>query len=101
MSDWRILSTIAAVGATSYAMRVSGFLAAGALPNTGALRRLLRLAPGNMFIAFAAASCFEGGWPSLAGGLLSLATMVVTKREWAALTAGFVAAAMAAAFRSG
>ena len=99
MSEWRVLAAILAVGASSYAMRAGGFLAAGALPNTGAIPRLLRLAPGNLFIAFTAAGYFGGGWPSLVGSLFALVTMIVAKREWAALAAGFAAAATAALFR--
>ena len=65
MPDSRVLAAIVAVGLASYAMRAGGFLAAGAIPPRGLLERLLRLAPGNLFVAFAAAGILEGGWPSL------------------------------------
>jgi hypothetical protein len=39
----------------------------------------------------------EGGWPSLVGSLGTVATMAATDREWAALGAGFAAAALASA----
>ena len=52
MSDWRIYLAILAVGAAAYAMRAGGFLVMGALPQTGLLPRLLRLAPGNLFVGF-------------------------------------------------
>ncbi len=55
------------------------------------------LAPGNLFAAFAAAGILQGGWPCFAGCLGAIATMAVTKREWAALGAGFGAAALASA----
>jgi uncharacterized membrane protein len=97
MPDPQTLAVILAVGAASYTMRAGGFLAAGALPQHGLLPRLLRLAPGNLFAAFAAAGILEGGWPSLIGCLGAVATMAATKREWAALGAGFAAAALAAA----
>jgi hypothetical protein len=97
MPEWRIVAVVFAVGAASYAMRTGGFLAASALPQSGLLPRLLRLAPGNLCVSFAAAGILEGGWPSLAGGLGAVATMAVTKREWAALGAGFGAAALIAA----
>ncbi len=97
MPDAQILGVVLAVGAASYAMRAGGFLAASALPQSGLLPRLLRLAPGNLFIAFAAAGILQGGWPSLVGCLGAVATMAATNREWAALGAGFGAAALAAA----
>ena len=94
MPDWRIVAVVFALGAASYAMRAGGFLAASALPQSGFLPRLLRLAPGNLCVSFAAAGILEGGWASLAGCLGAVATMAVTKREWAALGAGFGAAAL-------
>jgi uncharacterized membrane protein len=97
MSDSRVLGTILAVGLASYAMRAGGFLAVGALPENGTVSKLLRLAPGNLFVAFVAAGCIEGGWPSVAGCLSALATMAVTKKEWAALGVGLAAAALVSA----
>ena len=96
MPDAHILVVILAVGAASYAMRAGGFVAAGAMSEQGLLARLLRLAPGNLFAAFAAAGLLEGGWPSVAGSLAAVAAMAVTRREWAALGLGFAAAAIAA-----
>lgn len=97
MPEPQVLAAIFAVGAASYAMRAGGFLAAGAMPQRGLLPRLLRLAPGNLFVAFAAAGILEGGWPPLVACLGAVATMAATKREWAALGAGFAAAAIASA----
>ncbi len=97
MPEMQVLAVILAVGAASYAMRAGGFLAAGAMPERGLLPRLLRLAPGNLFAAFAAAGILQGGWPSLLGCIGAVATMAATKREWAALGAGFGAAAIASA----
>jgi hypothetical protein len=93
----QILAVILVLGLASYALRAGGFLAAAALPQAGLLPRLLRLAPGNLFVAFAAAGMLEGGGPSVAGCLAAVAVMAATKREWAALAAGFAAAALAAA----
>src|SRR5258705_13002575 len=97
MPDSRVLAAIVAVGLASYAMRAGGFLAAGVIPPRGLLERLLRLAPGNLFVAFAAAGILEGRWPSLVGGLRAGATMAATDREWAAPGAGFGAGAPASA----
>ena len=97
MPDPQILAAILAVGAASYAMRAGGFIAMGLLPQQGLLQRLLRLAPGNLFAAFAAAGMIEGGWPSTIGCLGAVLAMAVTKREWAALAAGFTLAAITAA----
>ncbi|HEY4163281.1 MAG TPA: AzlD domain-containing protein [Dongiaceae bacterium] len=99
MPDWKILAAIFAVGLTSYAMRAGGFVIAGAVSDKGSLSRLLRLAPGNLFVAFAAAGCLEGGLTSLVGSISAFAAMVITKREWAALAAGFAAAAIFVAFQ--
>jgi uncharacterized membrane protein len=97
MSDWRTLFTIGILGLACYAMRVGGFMAAGAIRKDSVVARFLRLAPGNLFIAFVAAACFEGGWPSVIGCTCALVVMAVTRKEWAALGAGFAAAALAAA----
>jgi uncharacterized membrane protein len=97
MPDTQVLAVILAVGAASYAMRAGGFLMASALPNLTLMQRLLRIAPGNLFVAFAAASVWEGGWTSLIGALAAVTAMAATKREWAALGAGFAAALVAAA----
>jgi uncharacterized membrane protein len=97
MPDWKIDLAILAVGLAAYAMRAGGFLAVGAMPQTGLVPRLLRLAPGNLFVAFAAAGILEGGWPSLIGCAGAIAAMAVTRKEWAALAAGFAGAALAAA----
>jgi len=99
MPEWEIFAVVFAVGAASYAMRTAGFLAAGALPQDGPWPKFLRLAPGNLFAAFAAAGIFEGGWVSLVGCLGAAATMAVTKREWAALGAGFALVALASMTR--
>jgi branched-subunit amino acid transport protein len=97
MPDWHAIAAILAVGGVCYAMRAGGFLAASALPAGGLLARLLRLAPGNLFVAFAGAGMLQGGWPSLIGCAAAVATMAATKREWAVLGAGFGAVGLAAA----
>lgn len=96
MPDWRIMAAIGCIAATSYAMRAGGFLVAGTMPAAGPMQRFLRLAPGNLFIAFIAAGCLSGGTPNIAGSLAALATMAVTRQAWAALISGFAAAALAA-----
>lgn len=97
MSEWRTLVTIGILGLACYALRVGGFMAAGAMRKDGVIARFFRLAPGNLFIAFVAAACFEGGWSSVIGCACALLVMAVTRKEWAALGAGFAAAALAAA----
>lgn len=96
MLDWRILAAIGVLGLVSYALRVGGFLAAGLARNDGAIATFLRLAPGNLFIAFVAAACIKGGWTNVIGSSAALGGMVATRREWVALTAGFCAAAVTA-----
>ena len=95
MPEWQIFAVVFAVGAASYAMRTIGFLAAGALPQDGLWPKFLRLAPGNLLVAFAAAGILEGGWVSLIGCLGAAAAMKATQREWAALGTGFILVALA------
>jgi branched-subunit amino acid transport protein len=99
MFEWPVIAAIFALGAASYAMRAGGFLTAGGLPRSALLARLLRLAPGNLCAAFAAAGILQGGWPSLAGCVGAVVAMAATKREWAALAVGFACAASIAAMR--
>ena len=96
MYDWRIFATIAALGLVSYALRSTGFLAAGLMREDSPVARFLHLAPGNLFVAFVAATCLEGGWANIAGCIAALLGMFATRREWFALAAGFLAAAIAA-----
>ena len=97
MSDWHVLAAIAALGLVSYTLRASGFLAAGLMREGGVVVRFFRLAPGNLFVAFVAAACFEGSWPGTIGCIAAVVVMGLTHKEWAAFTAGFSAAALAAA----
>jgi len=93
----QVIAVIVALGALSYALRASGFLAGSFLPRAGLLPRLLRLAPGNLVVAFTAAAIWQEGTASLLGSLASVAVMAVSGRDWAALLAGFAAAAASAA----
>lgn len=97
MPDFHVIAAIMAIGAASIAMRLTGYLAADTFPRGNATARLVRLAPGNLSIAFVALGCIESGWPSFAGSVVALIAMVYGKRQWAALIAGFVASALVAA----
>lgn len=101
MPDWHTFIAIGLLGLVSYAMRAGGFLAAGAIREGSIADRFLRLAPGNLFVAFVAAACLEGGRPNVLGCVCALVTMAVTGKEWAALGAGFLAAVVAAAMLGG
>lgn len=92
-----VLAVILVLGLASYAMRVGGFLAAGAMPRDGLFARLLRIAPGNLFVAFTASGILQGGWGSLAGCAAVAAVMAATRKEWLALAVGFAAVALATA----
>lgn len=98
MADWQTLATIGLLGCVSYALRSGGFLAAGLIQEHGAVARFLRLAPGNLFIAFVAAACVQGGLITVAGCATAFGVMAVCRKEWAALGAGFAVAALLAAF---
>jgi hypothetical protein len=93
MPEWRIIAVIGVLGAVSYALRAGGYLVAAGLPKGNVLPRVLRLASGNLFVAFVAGGIHGGGWPSLCGCLASVTAMALTGREWVALAAGFGAAA--------
>jgi branched-subunit amino acid transport protein len=97
MSEWQVITAILTVGCVSYGLRIGGFLAGSVLPQNGLWQKFLRLAPGNLFVAFAAAGILQGGWPSLFGCVGAVITMSVTNREWAALGAGFAATALTVA----
>jgi uncharacterized membrane protein len=92
MDDLRILGAIVVLGLTCYAMRAGGYVLASSLRDDGLIARFLRLAPGNLFIAFIVAGCLSGGVAGLVGTLAAAVTMAVTAREWAALGVGFGAA---------
>jgi len=97
MDDLQILGVIVVLGITCYAMRAGGYVLATSLRDDGLIARFLRLAPGNLFIAFIVAGCLSGGLAGLAGTLAALVTMAITAREWAALGAGFGVALATAA----
>jgi uncharacterized membrane protein len=99
MLDWRTLAAIGVLGLVSYAMRTGGFLAGRLMREGSAIARFFQLAPGNLFVAFVAAACLEGGLASIVGCTASLAVMTVTRKEWAALAVGFAAAALVAGVR--
>jgi uncharacterized membrane protein len=96
MLEWRTLAAICVLGLVSYAMRSGGFLAGGLMREGSAMAKFFQLAPGNLFVAFVAAACLEGGLASIVGCTASLTIMTVTRREWAALAVGFAAAALVA-----
>jgi hypothetical protein len=97
MTDLQVYVAIAAIGAASIAMRLTGYLAATALPKANLTARIVRLAPGNLSVAFVAVGCFQGGWPSTVGSLAALTAMIAFGRQWAALLLGFIASALVAA----
>jgi hypothetical protein len=97
MSDAALAGAILAVGVASYAMRAGGFLAAGLIDEASLAGRILRLLPGNMLVAFVAAGAWGGGGISAAGCAAGIVAMALTRREWAALAAGFAVAVLAAA----
>jgi uncharacterized membrane protein len=92
MDDLHLLGAIVVLGITCYAMRAGGYVIASSLRDDGLVARFLRLAPGNLFIAFIVAGCLSGGLAGVVGTLAAVVTMAVTAREWAALGVGFGAA---------
>uniref|UniRef100_A0ABS3MG06 Branched-chain amino acid ABC transporter permease n=2 Tax=Bradyrhizobium quebecense TaxID=2748629 RepID=A0ABS3MG06_9BRAD len=92
MKNLDVLGVIFILGLTCYAMRAGGYVLAASMRDDGIAARFLRLAPGNLFIAFIVSGCLSGGLAGLVGTLVALVTMAATAREWAALGAGFGAA---------
>ncbi len=92
MHDLKMLGAIVVLGVACYAMRAGGYVLASSLRNDGLVSRFLRLAPGNLFVAFIAAGCLSGGLAGLVGTLVAMVAMTITGKEWAALGAGFAAA---------
>jgi len=97
MTDPQVVAAIMAIGGASIAMRLTGYVAADVLPGTAVTARIVRLAPGNLSIAFVTIGCMQGGWPSFIGSAVALTGMVSSKRQWLALLLGFVASALVAA----
>lgn len=97
MHDLEVLGVICILGVTCYAMRAGGYILAASMRDDGVATRFLRLAPGNLFIAFIVGGCLSGGLAGLVGTIVALMTMAITAREWAALAAGFGAAVAASA----
>ena len=95
--DLQVLGVICVLGVTCYAMRAGGYVLAASMREDGIAARFLRLAPGNLFIAFIVGGCLSGGMAGLAGTAGAIATMAITSKEWAALGAGFGAALAASA----
>lgn len=90
------LLIICVLGCVSYSLRAGGYLAAGLFSADGVWGRVLKLAPGNLFVAFTAVGLWNSDWPALAGSFCALITMKLTQREWAALGVGFAVVALAA-----
>ena len=97
MTDLQVIAAIMAIGGASIAMRLTGYVAVDLLPGASVTARIVRLAPGNLSVAFVTIGCVQGGWPSVIGSAVALTGMVLSKRQWAALLMGFVAAALVAA----
>jgi hypothetical protein len=64
------LLIICVLGCVSYSLRAGGYIAASLFPANGIWARILKLAPGNLFVAFTAVGLWHSGWPVLAGSLL-------------------------------
>jgi hypothetical protein len=94
MSELQVLIIICTLGFVCYGLRAGGFLAASLFPRQGMLAQILKLAPGNLFVAFSAAGLWEGHWPAVVGSVGTVVVMAITKREWLALAVGFVAVAV-------
>lgn len=84
---------VLALAALTFSMRVAGWLAARIMGVSPLMDRVLRAAPGNLFIAVAAVAILKGGAPIAAGSIATVAAMHLTGREWVALPLGAAVAA--------
>ena len=96
MDDTDIWVAIAAIGAASYLMRAGGYLAAAAIHPESRWARVLKVASGNVLVAFVVAGCMQRGIPGCIGCAAALIAMLLTRREWLALGIGMAAALWAA-----
>jgi uncharacterized membrane protein len=90
------LGTILAVALAVFAMRAGGYVTAAAFGIGPLTERVLRLAPGHLFIALTAAAMAGGGLSVAMGAAATIVVMVALDREWAGLLAGAAGAALGA-----
>jgi uncharacterized membrane protein len=90
------LITLGILAVVTFTLRAAGFVAADYLPKNGTWRRLIDVAPGNLFVAFGTVGVLTGGVPVAAGVACAVAAAWRWREsELPPLTAG--AAAVAAA----
>jgi uncharacterized membrane protein len=80
-------AVVFALAVLTYLMRVGGYLLANVMGISPTADRLLRLAPGNLFVAVVTAAAAKGGVPIIAGSIGTMLMMKLTRREWLALAA--------------
>lgn len=94
MDELWAYAVVCALASVTYLLRVGGYLLARITGVSSGTDRLLRLAPGNLFVAVAAVAAVRGGKEIVAGSIATMLTMKLTGREWVALPAGALAAAV-------
>tara|TARA_B100000614_G_C14488129_1_gene469580 strand:+ start:482 stop:790 length:309 start_codon:yes stop_codon:yes gene_type:complete len=78
--------TIAAMGAVTYATRVSGYLVSARIRHMPhAVQRLLDYIPGTIIISIIAPQIADGGWIPLSAALVCIAVSLVFKNLVAAM----------------
>src|SRR5215210_7327041 len=81
-------AAILAMAVATYLCRAFGVVLMSRVRLTPRVARTLRALPGSIVVATVAPLAAQAGTPALAGVLAALATMILLRRELAALVAG-------------
>jgi uncharacterized membrane protein len=88
ISDPENLTGLLALGIACYAVRAGGFWMMGALPPSPWLKALLRYIPGSILVSVLVPHMLQGDPSEVAGIVITLVLMVLTRRELIAIPAG-------------
>ncbi len=81
----------------SYGLRAGGLWVVQSVELPPFARRALSHSAGAVFVALLTPAVLDGGWPDLAATAVAAAVALATRRLWAVVVAGTLAAAL---FRS-
>ena len=90
------LIALGVLAVVTFTLRAAGFVAADRLPGNGIWRRLIDVAPGNLFVAFGTVGSLTGGL-SVAAGVVGAVAAALRWRENELLPLAAGATAVAAA----
>ena len=82
------LLAIAGMAAVTLAIRMSGYLVADRLPQSGFVAAWLRHIPGAVLASLVAPSVISGGWPEWLAAAATTLAYLLTRNLFAAMAAG-------------